>query len=296
MRLASILLEGRAQLAIDTSAGSLPMQAVNTAFGTRWPTSLADVVETGRVGDLAAWYRTLGVDEFDRHARLAIDRRQVVYQPPYRTPPKIWGIGLNYREHAADLSEQAPTSAPARFMKPATTIIGPGDAIQIPALSWRTTAEAELGVVIGRRCKDVPPENWLDVVAGFTTILDMTAEDILQENPRFLTRSKSFDTFFAFGPQVITPDEVGDVNRLEVATIINGAVHAANTVSQMTFTPDRLVADHSQVMTLLPGDIISTGTPGAAVIGHNDTVACRISGFETLVNPVIDLKVPKDGS
>jgi 2-keto-4-pentenoate hydratase/2-oxohepta-3-ene-1,7-dioic acid hydratase in catechol pathway len=175
-------------------------------------------------------------------------------------------------------------------MKPWTAVIGPGDAIRIPRLSHRTTAEAELGVVIGKRCKDVPQADWLDVVAGFTTILDMTAEDILQQNPRYLTMSKSFDTFFSFGPQLVTPDEVADIRELTVSTMINGRVHAENTISNMTFTPDYLVAYHSQVMTLLPGDIISTGTPGAVHIRHGDTVACHISGFASLENPVIDLK------
>ena len=293
MRLATITLDGKTQLAIDGPAGTVPMQAVNDVFDSRWPTEMAALIETGGLGELNDWYRRAGRAELARRAPMALERRQVVYAPLYRQPPKIWGIGLNYQEHAADLSEQSPTSAPASFMKPFTTIIGPGDAIRIPELSHRTTAEAELGVIIGKRCKEVPRESWLDVVAGFTTILDMTAEDILQENPRFLTRSKSFDTFFSFGPQLVTPDEIGDVNRLRVSTVINGRVHAENTVDHMTFTPDILVSYHSRVMTLLPGDIISTGTPGAAVIGHGDTLECRIDGFATLVNPVIDLKNPE---
>lgn len=97
-------------------------------------------------------------------------------------------------------------------------------------------------------------------MAGFTTIVDMTAEDILRINPRYLTRAKSFDTFFSFGPQLVTPDEVSDVNELRVSTIINGDVYASNVVSNMTFPPDYLVSFHSRVMTLMPGDIILTGT------------------------------------
>ena len=101
------------------------------------------------------------------------------------------------------------------------------------------------------------------MVAGFTPIIDMTAEDILRQNVRYLTLSKSFDTFFSFGPCLVTPDAVDDVNALTVSTVINGRVHAENTVAHMTFPPDELVALLSTVMTLLPGDIISTGTPGA---------------------------------
>ena len=175
-------------------------------------------------------------------------------------------------------------------MKPATTIIGHGDAILLPHQSSHTTAEGELGIVIGRQGRHIDPSAWLDHVAGFTTILDMTAEDILRQNPRYLTVSKSFDTFFSFGPQLVTPDEIEDVSKLSVATVINGNVHAANRVANMTFPPAVLVSFLSEVMTLLPGDIISTGTPGAVTIGHGDVVECHIDGFEPLVNPVVDLK------
>jgi len=216
----------------------------------------------------------------------------VEFAPPYRHPPKIWGIGLNYAEHASDLAEKAPDDEPASFMKPDTTVIGQGDAVEIPLQSERTTAEAELGIVIGRKCKDVERGNWLSVIAGFTPILDMTAEDILRKNPRFLTRAKSFDTFFSFGPELVTPDEIDDMMTLKVSTVLNGKVHGQNVVSNMTFPPDFLVSFFSHVMTLLPGDIISTGTPRAVPVRQGDVVECRIDGFSALVNPVIDLKNP----
>jgi len=219
-----------------------------------------------------------------------IPKDQAEFGPLYRYPRKIWGIGLNYVEHAEDLSEKAPSTEPASFMKPDTTIIGPGDTIEIPLQSERTTAEGELGVIIGKRCKGVEEENVKEYIAGYTTAIDMTAEDILQKKPRYLTRSKSFDTFFSFGPVLVTPDEVEDISRLKVATVLNGKVHRENTVSNMTFPPHFLVSFHSKVMTMLPGDIISTGTPGAVVINDGDMVECVIDGFNKLVNPVRDLK------
>jgi 2-keto-4-pentenoate hydratase/2-oxohepta-3-ene-1,7-dioic acid hydratase in catechol pathway len=217
-----------------------------------------------------------------------LDPGQLEITAPYQQPPKIWGIGLNYREHAADLDEVSPNEEPASFMKPATTIIKPGDNIVLPPQSNRVTAEAELGVIIGQRCKNVPLESVEDVIFGYTTIIDMTAEDILRRNPRFLTRSKSFDTFFSFGPVVVTPDEVDDVTALTVQTIRNGEIMAENVVRNMTFPPFELVAFHSRVMTLEPGDIISTGTPGAVHIRHGDVVQCHIEGIGTLQNPVVD--------
>jgi 2-keto-4-pentenoate hydratase/2-oxohepta-3-ene-1,7-dioic acid hydratase in catechol pathway len=209
----------------------------------------------------------------------------VEFGPLYRRPRKIWGIGLNYKDHAADLSAPFPTE-PASFMKGDQTIIGPGDTIELPAQSERVTAEGELGVIIGRTCRSVREEEALGVVAGYCLILDMTAEDILQRNPRFLTRSKNFDTFFSFGPELVTPDEVLDVNLLRVGTYRNAKLHREDVVSNMAFPPAYLVAFHSQVMTLYPGDLISTGTPGAVVIEHGDVAECRIEGFGALTNPV----------
>jgi 2-keto-4-pentenoate hydratase/2-oxohepta-3-ene-1,7-dioic acid hydratase in catechol pathway len=290
MRLATIWVDDKEQLAICRKKGWVRIADLNQAFESQWPETMEALLTTGQLTRLNAWYRDAGSNALDQRGDLFISAQPAIYAALYRHPPKIWGIGLNYSAHASDLSETAPTSAPASFMKPATTIIGPGETIRIPMLSEKTTAEAELGIVIGRRCKDVPREKWLDVVAGFTTILDMTAEDILRQNPRYLTMCKSFDTFFSFGPQLVTPDEVDDVLRLKVSTVINGRVHAENTVDHMTFTPDVLIAYHSKVMTLLPGDIISTGTPGAVQIRHGDQVACQISGFESLHNPVVDLK------
>src|SRR5699024_6509067 len=149
--------------------------------------------------------------------------------------------------------------------------------------------EAELGIVIGKTCKNVSIEEAPSVIAGFTALIDMTAEDILQLNPRYLTRAKSFDTFFSFGPHLVTPDEVDDVHKLNVSTIINGKTHRKDSVSNMTFEPWSLVSFHSKVMTLLPGDIICTGTPGAVVIRDGDIVECHIDGFEPLINNVKDL-------
>lgn len=211
---------------------------------------------------------------------------------PYRTPRLIWGIGLNYREHAADLAETAPAEEPASFVKGDHTVIGPGEAIPLPWQSTRVTAEAELGLIIGRTCRDVAEDEALDHVWGVVPVLDQTAEDILQRNPRYLTRAKNFPGFFSFGP-AITPmnellDAFGDIARVAVETVLNGRIHRRNTVANMMFGPAQLVSFHSAVMPLYAGDIISTGTPGAAVVTAGDVAECRIDGVGTLANPVVD--------
>lgn len=290
MRLATVKRNGRETAAVETGDGTVLLEDVNRHLEQSWSTDLFELIATGELDALGDWYRSGGKEALKELVGRGIALKEVEYGPLYRRPRKIWGIGLNYAEHASDLGERAPEAEPASFMKPDTAIIGPGDVIRIPRQSERTTAEAELGIVIGKRCKDISEEEAPEVIAGFTTILDMTAEDILQRNPRYLTRSKSFDTFFSFGPQLVTPDEVGDVSALQVATVLNGQVHRKNTVANMMFHPWYLVSFHSRMMTLLPGDIISTGTPGAVVIRDGDVVECRIDGFPPLVNPVEDMK------
>lgn len=286
MKLATIRRDEREVAAIITDGGMIPVDLINEVHDTRWEEDVFGLLRDGQLHELQGWIAGLPDGAFGKLSEGALSRERVSCGPLYRRPRKIWGIGLNYVEHASDLKEKAPSEEPASFMKPDTTIIGPGEPIRLPSQSRRVTAEAELGVVIGREARDVSEEEAPSVVAGLTTIIDMTAEDILEKNPRYLTRAKSFDTFFSFGPELLTLDEVGDVGQLEVATVINGESHRRNRVSNMTFSPRHLVSFHSRVMTLLPGDIISTGTPGAVVIRAGDTVACEITGFETLSNPV----------
>ncbi|TFD14339.1 fumarylacetoacetate hydrolase family protein [Cryobacterium sp. TMT1-2-2] len=215
----------------------------------------------------------------------------VTFGAPYRHPRMLWGIGLNYVEHASDLAEGVPDE-PASFIKGDHTIIGPGENIPIPWQSIRTTAEAELGIVIGRYCRNVEPDDALGYVAGVVPLLDQTAEDILQRNPRFLTRSKNFPGFFSFGPSIVPLSEVfafyDSLADVTVSTVINGAVHRSNTVSNMRYDPAFLISFHSKVMPLYPGDIISTGTPGAVQVRPGDVAECRIPGIGVLQNPVVD--------
>jgi 2-keto-4-pentenoate hydratase/2-oxohepta-3-ene-1,7-dioic acid hydratase in catechol pathway len=288
MRVATIIQQDDEVAEIRTHAGYVSLPQVNKACHTQFPTDLLMLLQSSKFDDLKAWYDGEGKAAL---AEIPVEQN-VTFGPLYRYPGRIWGIGLNYLAHAGDLSETLPDKYPGSFIKSSTTVIGPGEMIEIPTLSERTTAEAELGVVIGRTCKDVAKDNWLDAVAGFTTIIDMTAEDILRLNPRYLTLCKNFDTFFVFGPELVTPDEVPDVMGLQVSTVINGKDHASNVVSAMAFPPDHLVSFHSQIMTMQPGDVISTGTPGAVPISDGDVVTCKIDGFASLTSPVKDLKKP----
>ncbi len=265
--------------------GTVPLDALNAHADTDWPTALDALLDSGRFASFHAW--VLRSDELLASAPAVPDPRPVALLPH---PRKILGVGLNYAEHAGDLGEQRPEE-PATFMKPATSIVGPDDEVLIPPQSERTTGEAELGLIIGTRARFLDEATALDAVAGVTTIVDMTAEDILQRNPRFLTRAKSFETFFSFGPELVTLDEVGDLAQLVVRTTIDGALHRENVVANMMFAPAYLVSFFSHVMTLEPGDVISTGTPGAVVLRDGCVVGCEIAGVGRLSNPVRDLKL-----
>jgi 2-keto-4-pentenoate hydratase/2-oxohepta-3-ene-1,7-dioic acid hydratase in catechol pathway len=276
MRLCTIRTATAEQAGVVTASGIVPVSAINAYLGSAWAENLHDLIGRGLSPRI--------LDDAEK-TPTKLDPRTVRYGPLYRRPRKILGIGLNYRDHAADLNAPYPTE-PASFMKCDNTIIGPGDAIELPPESTRVTAEAEIGVIIGRHCRRVSEAEAPDHIAGYCLILDMTAEDILQKNPRFLTRSKNFDTFFSFGPELITPDEVTDLLALKVGTWKNDTLHRENVVGNMAFPPFYLVSFHSHVATLYPGDIISTGTPGAVVIEDGDIAQCRIEGLGRLDNPV----------
>ena len=212
-----------------------------------------ELICAGQIPGMTAWYNEGGKEELEK-MRGMIPKEKAVYAPLYRNPRRIFGIGLNYTEHAGDIGSAAPTGFPGSFFKQADTLIGPGDEIKLPALreAQKTTAEAELGIIMGWDCRDVAEENWEQAIVGYTTVLDMTEESILkgndyvQGNPRYLTIVKNFPTFFSFGSELVTPDEVPDVLKLEVQSVHNGELYAKNTVSNMTHRPARLVSLHSK--------------------------------------------------
>jgi 2-keto-4-pentenoate hydratase/2-oxohepta-3-ene-1,7-dioic acid hydratase in catechol pathway len=151
--------------------------------------------------------------------------------------------------------------------------------------------------VIGRRCKYVTRAEAFHVIAGFMPAIDITAEDILRRNPRFLTRAKSFDTFLSLGPYLVTREEFADpedVRRIEVSTLLNGEPVRSNVGTNMRHDVYDLIAFHSRVMTWEPGDVLLTGTPGAVVIRPGDRVGASVAGVGELENPVTRLR--EDGS
>ncbi len=287
MRLISFYINDIEESGLLIEDKIIPIRILNSTYNWDFPTHLDEIFASNQFFALKYCLSENKIYQSDFRHKDILSIKTIKIAPLYRHPSKIWGIGLNYKDHAADLDEKSPASIPASFMKADTTIIGMGDIIHLPSMAEKTTGEAEFGVIFGKSCRNVSIDQWVDVIAGFTCIIDMTAESILRKNPRYLTLSKNFDTFFSFGPVLITPEEIPDISNLKVATILNGETHAENFIKNMTFPPDFLVSFHSKVMTFLPGDIISTGTPRATVLSEGDIIECRIDGFPSLSNPVL---------
>lgn len=201
--------------------------------------------------------------------------------PPV-APTKIVCVGLNYRTHIAEMGHDFPTE-PVLFLKPSTSIIGPGVPIPIPPGVGRVDHEAELGVVIGRRTHNASREEAITNVLGFTCGNDVTARELQQKDGQW-TRAKGFDGFCPLGPWVATDVDPSD---LALECFVNGERRQSARTSDMLFDPYELVSFVSRVMTLVPGDVILTGTPGGiGPLKPGDSVEVRIEGVGSLVNPV----------
>jgi 2-keto-4-pentenoate hydratase/2-oxohepta-3-ene-1,7-dioic acid hydratase in catechol pathway len=199
-------------------------------------------------------------------------------------PSKIVALGLNYRAHAAEVKTALPTE-PLIFLKPPTTVIGPNDPIVYPAMSQRVDYEGELAIVIGRVARHVVEANALDYVLGYTCANDVTARDLQSRDGQW-TRAKSFDTFCPLGPWIETDLAPGD---LRIETLVNGGVRQSSRTSDLIFGVPKLISFVSHVMTLLPGDVILTGTPsGVGPVQPGDVIEVEIEGIGVLRNPVGD--------
>jgi 2-keto-4-pentenoate hydratase/2-oxohepta-3-ene-1,7-dioic acid hydratase in catechol pathway len=197
-------------------------------------------------------------------------------------PSKVVAIGRNYAEHAAELGNAVP-DVPIVFLKPSTSVIGPGDAIEYPAQTTEVHFEAELAVVIGRRCKAVPAERAAEVVLGYTCGNDVSARD-LQKSDKQWGRAKGFDTFCPLGPWIETALDAADV---AVRCRVGGVLKQDGRTSQMIHSTEQLIAHVSAAMTLLPGDVLLTGTPaGVGPLEVGDEVEVEVEGVGVLRNPV----------
>ena len=218
---------------------------------------------------------------YERTGR-AFRQRQVMLEAPC-SPTKIVCLGLNYKDHASEFNSELPEE-PLLFLKPASSVIGPGAPIVCPSQSKRVDYEAELAVVMGRKANHVPAFEALDYVLGYTCLNDVTARDLQQKDGQW-TRAKGFDTFCPLGPAIETDLDPSD---LAIEAWLNGEQKQASSTSQLVFDIRTLIEYISSIMTLEPGDVIATGTPsGVGPLAEGDTIEVRVQGVGSLINPVI---------
>ena len=197
-------------------------------------------------------------------------------------PSKIVCVGKNYREHAAEMNSEAPDE-PLLFLKPSTAVIGSGDPIDLPWQSEQVEHEGELAVVIGRMCKDISVDRVDEVVFGYTCANDVTARDVQKSDGQW-ARAKGFDTFCPLGPWIQTELSPADA---DITVRVNGEQRQHGGIDAMVHDVPAVVSYVSSCMTLLPGDVILTGTPeGVGLLTDGDSVSVGISGIGTLTNPV----------
>jgi 2-keto-4-pentenoate hydratase/2-oxohepta-3-ene-1,7-dioic acid hydratase in catechol pathway len=198
---------------------------------------------------------------------------------------KIVAVGRNYAAHAAELGNDLPEN-PLTFFKPNTSVIGPDEPIVYPTASREVSYEGELAIVIGRICRDVPPSRVPDVIFGYTVANDVTARDLQRTDGQW-SRAKGYDTFCPLGPWITTHQSVDEVSDLRIRTTVDGEVKQDGRTRDMVFGVPEIIAYITSFATLLPGDVILTGTPeGVSPIHPGQEVQIEIEGIGTLSNPV----------
>ncbi len=220
-------------------------------------------------------------------------QNEVRLDPPLPNPPRIFAIGLNYREHALETGKPIPTT-PIVFLKLPTAIIGPGDPIVLPKNSTEPDYEAELAFVIGKGGYRIPADKWREHVYGYTIVNDVSARDVQRASTQW-SLSKSFPTFCPMGPAIVTADEIPDPHSLAISLSIDGEVLQNSNTSELIFNIPALIEYISSITPLLPGDIVSTGTPSGVGAGRTpkrwlkpgETVTITVEGLGSLTNPVV---------
>lgn len=211
---------------------------------------------------------------------------------PVPRPGKVLCVGLNYRDHAAEAKMAVPTS-PVIFAKMTTSVIGPGEAVRIPGVTDKVDYEAELAIVVGRRTQGASAQEVLGAVLGYTNANDVSARDFQKLDGQWV-RAKSCDTFCPLGPAIVTPDEAGNPNALDVRLRLNGQVLQDSNTREFVFDVGTLLAFINETITLEPGDVILTGTPPGVGFARQppvymragDRVEVEIENLGTLANPV----------
>jgi len=281
------------RLGIEVGGTHIDLEAARNAGQVEMPPG-ALIEDILRGAGLAALEAQLTPERVGTMGKRAVPGGDIRFQAPVLHPEKVIGIGLNYRDHASETKMGEPAE-PILFGMYPNAIIGPEAAIRIPRLSRKIDYEAELAVVIGRRGRHIPEAEAIDYVAGYTIFNDVSARD-LQKSDKQWIRGKCFDTFAPTGPFLVSTSDLGDGDGLDIRLRLNGQTMQDSNTSNLIFRVPAIIAFISDVMTLEPGDIIATGTPGGVGFARRppvwlkagDVVEVEIEGIGVLRNPVAD--------
>jgi 2-keto-4-pentenoate hydratase/2-oxohepta-3-ene-1,7-dioic acid hydratase in catechol pathway len=255
------------------------------------------LLEDNSVVDLGAYYKSslavieAGLKKSPHGPTYAADAIRL--HAPISNPPRVFAIGLNYRDHAIESGLQIPTS-PVVFFKMTTAIVGQGDAIVLPKNSTQPDYEAEFAFVIGKGGYRIPASAWQEHVYGYTIVNDVSARDVQAASTQW-SLSKCFPTFCPMGPAIVTADEIADPHELKIGLSIDGEVLQNSNTRELVFRIPELIEFISSITPLLPGDVISTGTPPGVGLGRTpkrwlkpgETVTVTVEGLGALTNPVV---------
>jgi 2-keto-4-pentenoate hydratase/2-oxohepta-3-ene-1,7-dioic acid hydratase in catechol pathway len=292
VKLLNFVSEGQIRLGIATDFGVLDVAAVAARFqAADVPGDTRDVIRGGTAA-LATLRRLVQMAEDVREDGLFLPEKDLKFAPCVTNPGKIICIGLNYRRHAEETNTPVP-EYPVVFFKFNNALNGHGNPVMLPPASSKVDYEAELAMVIGRKAKYVPREQALDYVFGYCNANDVSARDVQKRTSQW-GLGKSCDGFAPLGPYLVTADEVGHPNDLEIRCYVNGELRQHSHTSDMIFPCDEIVSHLSQYMTLEPGDVILTGTPEGVIMGYpperqvylkdGDVVTIEIEKLGTLTN------------
>lgn len=280
------------RLGVETAEGIIDLTAVGekNQIDLAPGATLAGLIATGTALDeLRRAVDALGPDAI-RENRIPADRVRPL--PPVPNPEKVIGIGLNYHDHAEEVGMGKPTE-PFLFAMWANTVIGPDQPIRLPRISDKIDYEAELAVIIGKHARNVPAEGAVDVIAGYTIVNDVSARDLQMKDNQWI-RGKSFDTALPMGPVLVTTDALGDGGSLDIGLRLNGKTMQSSNTRNLIFDVPHLVSYISETLTLKPGDVIATGTPGGVgfkrqppvYLKSGDIVEIEVEGIGILRNSV----------
>lgn len=301
MRLISYYQEDTSSIGLELDSGVLDLPAIASSFGNKYslgldnfPQNMKEFLEQESMLDIARelWRKFNELPESQKPNLLSPG--SIKCKAPIHRPGKIVALGLNYKEHIEETGREVP-DFPVIFAKFPSSVVGPDEEIPIPQVTEQLDWEVELGVVIGRDCKNVNEDEALEYVAGYTIINDLSARDLQNDDGQWI-RGKSLDGLCPMGPCIVTVDELGAATNLEMYTKVNGVIKQDSTTANLLFGVPEIVSYLSKSFTLEAGDVLATGTPSGVGFARDppeflepgDEVELYIEGIGTLRNRIVE--------